>query len=158
MDRLLREHFSVPYDDTQPATNANGFIRIPIKELLSFRRTVPEGQVDFKNINRSVAGQYMIKKMEKHIHNKESMELRLSNAQERREIIEGVLRKKLDEQAKRKEEARAQMRLQAQLDEQYRIDAYLCKFYTKMILAFRHVRGFFKAMEEMKNQMWVQEK
>ena len=38
MDRLLREHFTVPYDETQPTTNSNGFIRIPIKELLSFRR------------------------------------------------------------------------------------------------------------------------
>jgi hypothetical protein len=44
------------------------------------------------------------------------------------------------------------------MDEQYRLDAYLCKFYTKMILAFRHVRGFYKAMEEMKYQIWVQEK
>jgi hypothetical protein len=47
MDRLLKEHFSVPYDDTQPSSSTNGFIRIPIKELLNFRRSIPEGAVDF---------------------------------------------------------------------------------------------------------------
>lgn len=48
MDRLLREHFSVPYDEGTPGSNPNGQIRIPIKELLSVRKgIIPEGAMDY---------------------------------------------------------------------------------------------------------------
>lgn len=48
MDRLLREHFSVPYDEGAPGSNPNGQIRIPIKELLSVRKgLIPEGAMDY---------------------------------------------------------------------------------------------------------------
>jgi hypothetical protein len=47
MDRLLREHFSVPYDEGQQGSNPNGQIRIPIKELLCIKKNIAEGVADY---------------------------------------------------------------------------------------------------------------
>ena len=55
MDRLLREHFSVPYDEGQPGSNPNGQIRIPIKELLCIKKNIAEGVADYQNLNRDLA-------------------------------------------------------------------------------------------------------
>jgi hypothetical protein len=52
-----------------------------------------------------------MRRVEKLIQIKEITDMRLLMAQEKREELESSLRKKLGEYAKKKEEARAQMRL-----------------------------------------------
>lgn len=107
MNRLLREHFSVPYEEGQPNSNPNGQIRIPIKELLSIKKTIAEGAADYQNLNRDLAVQYQVRRVERMERVKENSDMRLIMAQEKREELESSLRKKYDELAKKKEEARA---------------------------------------------------
>ena len=61
------------------------------------RKVIPAGVMDYQNVNRDIAVQYMVKKGERQNAVRESHEMRTSMAQEKREEIESTLRKKLGE-------------------------------------------------------------
>lgn len=122
------------------------------------KKTIPEGCVDFQHLNRDLAVRYRDERAERQAQIREGAEYKKYMAQEKRQEIEAQMRKKLEEQTKKKEEARALMRLQAQIDEKYRHDAYLTKFYIKIIFAFKHVKGVMDKIKEHKEQIYAVER